>query len=219
MKFHFESVIKEKAFWPFFNLSDEKVQRINSVINFLRMANYGLTTNEPNKQDLELYQEALNKYLNSHQSSPHFVITHDDGSYIFCIDYRRAKQAVKIDDKFYLLEEIQDSPSVNKVISNLNLINSSKPFFPKFRTYKKNGLTYLAREFISQTEINGITDNEKEEFINLCKSIGFAPDINPTNFIRSNGDIYYIDQDFVQWVVNSTKAEANELANEVRMQE
>jgi len=206
MKFHFATVIENPIFHPFFKINKEEANRILKVCNFFKMSFYGIQKELPNSDDLQLYERILNKYLSCPSSSPHFVIPQEDGTFIFCIEYKKAKRAIKLQDKYFILKEIEKVD--NLLEDRIRKINEID-YFPETSLYEINGNQFIIREFIPK-----LWDLEQwldvSDFVEKCKSINFGPDTNVTNFVKYKGKIFYIDQDYIDWIIKPEKHKYDE---------
>lgn len=212
MKFHLASVIENEHFHPFFGINKEEAERILAVCNFFKMSDMGIEKEIPNSDDLKLYTKALNKYSSCPSSSPHFVIPEEDGTFIFCMDHAREKIAIKRDGRYFILRKLEKiDDSINKRVQQINAIG----YFPKIEIYTKSGEKYIAREFIPEL---GLLEKgfDVSDFVEQCKSINFGPDTNVTNFVKYKNRIYYIDQDYIDWLIEPGKHEYDEKKHHVK---
>lgn len=212
MKFHLVSVIQNEKFYPFFGINKEKANRILIVCNFFNMSYIGIQKEIPNTDDLKLYNTALNKYSSCPSSSPHFVIPQEDGTFIFCMDHAREKTAIKKGDRYFLLRKLEKiDNSLHQRVHQINAIG----YFPKIEIYTKSGENYVAREFIPEL---GVLEKgfDVSGFVEQCKSINFGPDTNVTNFIKHKDRIFYIDQDYIDWLIEPEKHQYNEDKHHVK---
>lgn len=87
--------------------------------------------------------------------------------------------------------------AIQKRIEQINSIS----YFHKIELYKKGEENYIAKEFITDL---GIIEKgfDVSDFLEQCKIIDFGPDTNITNFVMYKDKIYYIDQDYIDWVLN-----------------
>lgn len=212
MKFHLASVIQNEKFHPFFRITQEEAIRILAVCNFFKMSDIGIQKEIPSAEDLRLYSTALNRYSSCPPSSPHFVIPEEDGTFIFCMDHTREKIAIKRDGRYFLLRKLEKiDDSINQRIQKINTIG----YFPKIEIYTKSGENYIAREFIPEL---GLLEkgSDVSDFVEQCKSINFGPDTNVTNFVRYKDRIFYIDQDYIDFVIEPEKHQYDENKNHVK---
>lgn len=212
MKFHLAAVIQNEHFYSFFGINKEEAIRILVVCDFFKMLDMGIEKEIPNEEDLILYSTALNKYSSCPSSSPHFVIPQEDGTFIFCMDHAREKIAIKRDGRYFLLRKLEKiDDSINQRIQQINVI----AYFPKIDIYTKSGENYIAREFIPEL---GLLEKgfDVSDFVEQCKSINFGPDTNVTNFVRYKDKIFYIDQDYIDWVIEPEKHQYDEKKHHVK---